>query len=44
MAEVAEKPQDLGPRCASCNRLLAISLSRPWVLDCPKCGIRNMAS
>lgn len=31
---------DQGPRCV-CGKLLAIALAKPWILDCPRCGVRN---
>ena len=40
---------DLGPRCEGvnlsngqrCGRMLAVQVSRPWTLDCPRCNTRN---
>lgn len=40
---------DLGPRCEGvnlsngqrCGRMLAVQVTRPWVLDCPRCHSRN---
>lgn len=43
---------DLGPRCEAvsaingkpCGRLLALKLTRPWAIDCTRCGCRNEKS
>lgn len=48
MAVAETKPvkeaNDLGPRCIGCNRMLAVVLARPWVIDCPRCGMRNQGA
>jgi len=28
---------DVEPRCPACGRMLARRLTRPWVIDCPRC-------
>jgi hypothetical protein len=33
--------EDEKPRCWRCNRLLAESVSRPWVIVCTRCKARN---
>lgn len=33
--------QDAEPRCHRCARMLARLLTRPWIIDCPRCGARN---
>ena len=33
---------DLRPRCGGCGKLLAIRVTRPWVIQCPRCkGINS---
>jgi hypothetical protein len=32
---------DQRPRCWRCNRELAVLLTRPWHLDCPRCHAPN---
>lgn len=32
---------DEGPRCINCGRMFAIRLTRPWIVDCPRCHARN---
>ena len=36
-----EPASDYGPRCEKCGALLAIKLTRPWLLDCHRCHQRN---
>lgn len=33
---------DERPRCVDCNKELAIYLTRPWRIDCPRCKVRNV--
>lgn len=33
--------QDTAPRCMGCGKMLAVALTRPWVVDCPRCKMRN---
>lgn len=32
---------DREPRCWRCSRMLARLVTRPWVIDCPRCRARN---
>lgn len=32
---------DRDPRCTKCNRMLARLLTRPWVIQCPRCKTTN---
>jgi hypothetical protein len=32
---------DIEPVCRECRRMLARKLTRPWVIDCPRCRVRN---
>lgn len=32
---------DEAPRCWRCNRLLALMLTRPWKMSCPRCKALN---
>jgi len=47
---VADNPAvtDFGPRCSgslrdgrNCNKLLGLLFTRPWAMECPKCGTQN---
>lgn len=33
---------DIEPQCFACKRMLARKLTRPWVIDCPRCRARNV--
>lgn len=35
---------DLEPRCSApgCGRMLARKVTRPWMIDCPRCRFRNV--
>lgn len=33
--------QDDKPRCWRCNRLLAESVTRPWLIVCSRCKAKN---
>jgi hypothetical protein len=35
------RPADENPRCWRCQRLLAIRLTRPWTVICPRCKAKN---
>jgi hypothetical protein len=35
------RPADENPRCWRCARLLAIRLTRPWQVMCPRCKAQN---
>lgn len=37
-AEVDEQP-----RCWRCSRMLAVSVTKPWVILCPRCKAKNGA-
>lgn len=32
---------DEAPRCWRCNRLLAVLVTRPWVIRCSRCKAEN---
>ena len=32
---------DDAPRCWRCNRLLAIKVTRPWLILCSRCKAKN---
>jgi ribosomal protein S27AE len=32
---------DNSPRCWRCNKVLAVFLTRPWRVDCPRCHATN---
>lgn len=32
---------DIDPRCRECNRMIARLLTRPWVIQCPRCKATN---
>lgn len=32
---------DVEPRCEQCNKLLAILVTRPWVIRCVRCKREN---
>jgi phage FluMu protein Com len=32
---------DSAPRCWRCSRLLALFVSRPWKMRCPRCKATN---
>ena len=33
--------KDDKPRCWRCSKLLAETLTRPWVIVCPRCKAKN---
>jgi len=49
MASLEEKPDpysrqasvDEQPRCWRCSRMLAVSVTKPWVILCPRCKAKN---
>jgi hypothetical protein len=32
---------DQNPRCWRCNRMLAVLVTRPWVIACGRCKAQN---
>mgnify|MGYP003405953746 CR=1 FL=1 len=32
---------DKEPRCRECNRMLARLVTRPWIIQCPRCKTTN---
>jgi phage FluMu protein Com len=43
MVGQAERPPvvDEQPRCWRCDKALAVFLTRPWRIDCPRCKATN---
>jgi len=35
--------EDLEPRCWRCKKMLAVSVTRPWVIVCHRCKAKNGA-
>lgn len=35
--------KDEAPRCWRCKKMLAVSVTRPWTIICPRCKARNAA-
>jgi len=35
------RPRCQGPKCGGRGKVLAESLTRPWVVKCPRCGFVN---
>lgn len=36
--EFVRNAEDIEPRCGTCGRMLGRAFSRPWTLNCPRCG------
>jgi len=44
-AQIDSPPRvDYGPRCWKCNKKLAESVARPWVIRCVRCKARNASA
>lgn len=44
VAQMERGVTDQQPRCWRCNHMLALYLSRPWSLKCPKCKSQNQSA
>ena len=42
-AEDARHSVDVDPRCWRCGKLLARFLTRPYLVDCQRCGTTNVS-
>ena len=39
--ETLATTKDTYPRCTKCNKCLAVVLTRPWTIACPRCKTAN---